>query len=54
MKRFVKTLLHNLLLAFFGICLAGAYRLAGGHFLQRIYRHEYQHLFPEGMESGAV
>ena len=97
MKRFVKTLLHNLLLAFLAfvwlvpivwlvVTSFSAYtgmntstkdkhdNTDGGchlvvvialcqieqpgdqqiHFLQRIYRHEYQHLFPEGMESGAV
>ena len=34
--------------------LAGAHRMAGGHLLQCIHRHEYQHFFPEGMEPGQL
>ena len=53
MKRFVKTLLHNLLLAFLAfVWLVPIVWLVVTSF--SIYRHEHQHLFPEGMESGAV
>lgn len=42
--------LHNLLIAVLAFYLAGSDHLAGMHFLQRLFRNEYQYIFPEGME----
>ena len=54
MKRFIKTLLHNLLLAFLAfVWLVPIVWLVVTSF-SAYTGNEHQHLFPERMESGAV